>query len=262
MCANASAHRRVGDDVTRDDLVALCRAAADPELGLVLAGEGNASVATSRGTLLVTASGARLREIEPESVTEIRPEVLLAALHESGSDVEWLTALQGSRVDPDAPRPTVEAGLHAVLAETCGAPVMLHTHPTDVLAVLCSGHATRFARDRLSPDHVVLCGPADCLVPYVDPGRELAVRVRTAVAEYTAAHDRPPRTILLGNHGMVALGTSVRDALDVTMMTVKIARVTVLGGSLGGVRALPAADTVRTDTREDEQYRRRVLAER
>lgn len=34
---------------------------------------------------------------------------------------------------------------------------------------------------------MVLCGPADCLVPYVDPGRELAVRVRVAVAEYTAA---------------------------------------------------------------------------
>lgn len=248
--------------MTSHDLVALCRAAAEPGLGLVLAGEGNASVATGRGTLLVTASGARLREAGPDSVTEIRPEVLLAAMHETDGDAEWLAALQRSRVDPGAPRPTVEAGLHAVLDETCGAPVLLHTHPTDVLAVLCSGHATRFARERLSPDHVVLCGPADCLVPYVDPGRELAVRVRAAVAEYSVAYDRPPRTILLGNHGMVALGRSVQDALDVTRMTVKMARVTVLGGSLGGVRGLSAADTARIDTREDEQYRRRVLAER
>lgn len=261
MRVNASAPRPAGDHVRADDLVALCRSAADPDLGLVLAGEGNASVETPSGTLLVTASGARLREVGPDSITEIRPDVLLAALAETGGDAEWLAALQGSRVDPDAPRPTVEAGLHAVLHETCGAPVLLHTHPTDLLAVLCSGRASRFAQQRLTPDHVVLCGPADCLVPYVDPGCDLAVRARDAVTGYLAAHDRPPRTLLLGNHGMVALGRSVRDALDVTLMTVKAARVAVLGASLGGVHGLSEADTARIDTREDEQYRRRVLAE-
>lgn len=259
---NASAPRPVGDGMRSDDLVALCRSAGDPDLGLVLAGEGNASIETPRGTLLVTASGARLRDLGPDSIIEIRSDMLLAALQETRDDAEWLAALQNSRVDPKAARPTVEAGLHAVLHETCGTPVLLHTHPTELLAVLCSAHAARFAQQRLTPDHVVLCGPADCLVPYVDPGRELAVRVQVAVDEYLATHERPPRTVLLSNHGMVALGRSVRDALDVTLMTVKAARVTVLGGSLGGVRGLLTADVARIDTREDEQYRRRVLTER
>jgi len=42
------------------DLIELGRAAGDPARELVIAGEGNASAATDAGTLMLTASGARL----------------------------------------------------------------------------------------------------------------------------------------------------------------------------------------------------------
>src|SRR5579875_202410 len=86
-CAGRGGSVIVDHDVR--ELLELCHLAARPEWDLVVAGEGNASVVTERGTLHVTASGARLSDMAANAVTEIQPELLIAGLDGAGTDVEW-----------------------------------------------------------------------------------------------------------------------------------------------------------------------------
>jgi rhamnose utilization protein RhaD (predicted bifunctional aldolase and dehydrogenase) len=241
----------------RAELIKLCRLAADPRLDLVIAGEGNASVATARGTLLVTPSGARLSEVAAADIVEIYPEALCDGLDREDSG--WAATVRESSVEPAAPAPTIESGLHAVLAATCHAPVILHTHPTDVLGLLCSGLGPRFATERLCPDHVVLAGRADCFVPYERPGAELARQTRHAVLSFQASYGCAPRVILLGNHGMFALGRSAQAVLDLTLMTTKLARIASAAFAIGETKPLPRAEIEHIDSRDDERYRRVAL---
>jgi len=193
-------------------------------------------------------------------VVEIRPETLLEALAKpAAGDAPWLRALEESRVASDARRPTVEAALHAILAVEFGARFVLHTHPTAVLSILCSPLARAFAEQRRYPDEVVLTGVASCVVPYIDPGRELAIAVRAEVCRFVEKHGSPPAVILMENHGMIAVGSSWLAALEATLMTVKAARITMAAAVLGGVRPLSATAVGRIDGREDEQYRRSLL---
>lgn len=244
----------------RAELIQHCRDAGDPALGLVIAGEGNAGIRTSRGTILVTASGARLARCDATAIVELDPAALMRGLVSGQTDEQWADCLMASRVSADNSGPTVEAALHAVVMEACDARVTLHTHPNAVIGVLCSPEAAKFAAHPLFPDHVVMCGPAACLVPYVDPGLELAVAARSAIANFRAEHGVAPLVILLENHGMIAAASTTTAALDATMMTVKAADITSRSAALGGPRPLSRTEIVRIDSRVDEHYRRAILA--
>jgi len=250
-----------------DPLVALCRAAADPALGLVIAGEGNAAMAGPDGTLRVTASGARLADCDPSALVEVRPAELLPLLDgppgspagDSLDDASWAARLLACRVEGTSARPSVETALHAVVGEFCGATLTLHTHPTALLGVLCSPAAEEFARRRLLPDQIVLTGTASCLVPYVDPGARLARAVRDAITAHRDEHGTAPSVVLLRNHGMIAAGSTPRGVLDATLMTVKAAAITAAAAALGGARFMPQSEVDRIESRDDEHYRRMLL---
>lgn len=223
--------------------------AAEPVLDLCIAGEGNLSVTTADGRLFVTASGARLADLGPGDLVEVRREAILAGL-DADTDAAWLEVLLAGRVDAGSARPSVEVGLHAVLSERRGAGVILHTHPTDVLGVLSAGRGEELAGRRLLPDQVVLCGERSRLLPYLDPGRELARTVR----ELAAGGEADP-VWLLSNHGLVCCARDAQTALDMTLMTAKCARVLLAAGP-GPALAMPADQVRRIAGREDEHYRR------
>ena len=108
---------------------------------------------------------------------------------------------------------------------------------------------------------MVVCGPAPAVVPYVDPGFALARAVQAELERYTDLHGGPPKLLLLENHGLVALGQSAREVLNITLMADKWAR-TLLGTyALGGPRFLPRSEVARIDARLDEHYRRARLVE-
>ncbi|SEF18944.1 class II aldolase/adducin family protein [Jiangella alba] len=242
------------------ELAGLCRALGDPAAGLVVAGEGNASGPGPDGTIHVTASGSRLAEADERSLVRIRPDALVAALDRDGSDEEWLTALLASRVDDTAARPTVEAGLHAVVAAAMGPVYVAHTHPVHVLALLCGERGAELATQRLYPDHVVMLGETACWLPYVDPGQELARAAGVELHRFRASTGRWPRLLFAGHHGVFAFGATPRQALDTTIMTEKIARITIAAASIGGVTPLAPSEVERIGSREDEAYRRRLLS--
>lgn len=245
----------------RTQLTALALAVGEASENLVIAGEGNISGLIREGALLVSASGARLGTADQGTWVEVRTAELLEASHRDMSDADWLGVLLRSRADPNAARPTVEVGLHAVLAHTMSARFIVHTHPMHLLSILCSGYGVEYSQKRLFPDHVVMLGVADCLVPYINPGRELADAVASAVVEHRHLHGEDPKVVLAENHGAFVLGSTAQESLDRSRMVNKTARIfmdAVMGGRK--VVGLPPSEVARIAGREDEEYRRRILA--
>ena len=147
-----------------------------------------------------------------------------------------------------------------LLAE-CGARYIGHTHPGAVNMILCSQYARDFANQRRFPDEVVLCGPQSALVPYADPGLPLAIVMRQSVRDYMQAQGEPPKLILLQNHGLIALGQTPGEVLNITAMAVKAAR--IYHGALltGKPTRLPADEVEHLYRRPDEIYRRNLFVD-
>ena len=207
-------------------LLALSRDLGREGRGLAILGEGNASAKLSADRFLVKASGASLASLDGAGVVECRSAPLLALLDQpAATDAEVEAALYDARVDAAARKPSVEAVFHAFLLSLDGVNFVAHTHPTAVNGVLCSPAAGAFAGGRLFPDQIVCCGPADALVPYVDPGPPLARAIRQAVRTHEQRHGRAPRVILLANHGLIAPAATAAGALAATRMAEKAAAV-------------------------------------
>jgi rhamnose utilization protein RhaD (predicted bifunctional aldolase and dehydrogenase) len=252
----------VSADPALRQIVALSRALGDPARDLAILGEGNTSLRTGRGRMLVKASGASLEAAADADFVELGTAALIALLDDPAADDASVAGLFARTEAATGRRPSVEAMLHAVCLELGGAEAVGHTHPVPVLALLCSPHAEALATQMLFPDQIVVLGARPLFVPYVDPGLALARRVREDLEEHVRGHGEPPKAIYLGNHGLFALGRSPEHVLQITAMAVKAAR--VLAGALaaGGARALDAAAVDRIDTRPDEHYRRLALSGR
>jgi len=242
-------------------LLALSRQLGREERKLAILGEGNTSVRESEQAFWVKASGASLGTLVPAGLAACRFDLLLPLLAKRGlSDVEIDDALLAARIDPRAKKPSVEAIFHAYLLTLPGVSFVGHTHPVAVNALLCTTLGRTFAKRRVFPDEIVCCGVESVYVPYADPGLKLAVAIRKATREYIERLSRPPRIVLLENHGLIALGASPEAVLAATLMAVKAAEI-LLGAAASGAlpRYLSPAQVVRIAGRPDEHYRQRVL---
>jgi rhamnose utilization protein RhaD (predicted bifunctional aldolase and dehydrogenase) len=240
-----------------EQLVTLSRQLGAPEHDYAILAEGNTSALLDEHRLLVKASGASLRDATASSFLEVRIDPLLALLDDApDTEAEQNEALAACANGAGTSRPSVETPLHAVAVRHGGAKVVAHTHPTAVNALLCSDRAADVTR-ALFPDHVVVCGAEPLLLPYVDPGLPLARALRDALRE---REDRPPKTVFLRNHGLVALAQSPQEALQITAMAVKAARI-LLGALAAGEPVFLSDDEVaKIDSRLDEHFRRAMLA--
>jgi rhamnose utilization protein RhaD (predicted bifunctional aldolase and dehydrogenase) len=224
--------------------------------------EGNVSAALGDGSLLVKASGARMREAAPADFVRVRLTALLAVLdHALAGDQEVAAAFDAAAIGPAGRRPSVESLLHVVCLAEGGATVVGHSHPTVVNAFLCSTRPELLVEGNLFPDQIVVLGRHQLLVPYVDPGLDLARHVRSALREFVARHQVPPKAIYLANHGFFALGSSAREVLDITEMATKSARILLGTLTVGGTAHLTAENSERIDTRPDELLRRGMLSD-
>lgn len=231
------------------------------ERRLTILGEGNTSMRVSTATFLVKASGSQLGTLSLLGVTECRCDDLAALLQQKRlTDAEVDEALMASRVDSAAKKPSVEAVFHAYLLSLPNVNFVGHTHPIAVNQLLCTKHARNFARRRTFPDEVVCCGVESVFVPYADPGLKLAQAIRDAVVASIKRLARPPRVILLENHGMIALGATPEAVLAATLMAVKAAEIFVGAAAINGQpRFLSAAQVARIAGRPDEHYRQKAL---
>ena len=178
------------------------------EPSLVLQGGGNTSVKT-RGAdlfgettdlLYVKGSGWDLAGIEPAGFAPLRLEAVrrMAELP-SVTDSKMLAMLKSLSIDPDAPAPSVEAILHAVIPSA----FVDHTHADAVVTIT----NTPDGMHRIGE----IYGDRIFIVPYVMPGFELAREVYEMTRDVDWAE---LEGIILMNHGVFTFGDDARSSYE------------------------------------------------
>ncbi len=252
---------RVNKSSDRDALIALSHALGDPALDAVILGEGNTSVLCDDGAFLVKASGCSLETLEARHVVRLRRVPLVAMLDGGTLSLADVQAVYlSAKVETETPeRPSVEAVFHALLLGYPGIRAVAHVHPTAVNALTCSRNWPECLRGRLCPDEAVVLGPDSVFVDYQDPGVELARAIRAGVDAYCARWGQPPKVVYLQNHGVIALGASPDEAVNIVRMAIKAARLRLGALQAGGIHPLSDAVVAHLLGRSDEQYRQRIL---
>lgn len=245
-----------------ENLLELAHRAGTVEQMAIL-GEGNVSGQINAEQFLIKASGTQLDTLTSSQLVEVNSRTVLDALAgQDTNDDNVETLLLACRVNPEALKPSVETLFHAWLLELPGIAFVGHTHPICVNQLLCSPRAKDLAERRLFPDHIVYCGSQSVLIPYVDPGMTLARRIVHKVQAFTQRTGCIPKTILLENHGIIAIGETAPQVEPALLMAEKAARVFIGAVTAGGPIFLPDDQVERIASRSDEHYRQRMLEAR
>jgi rhamnose utilization protein RhaD (predicted bifunctional aldolase and dehydrogenase) len=245
--------------VLLDQLIDMSRALGDPSLDYVILGEGNTSAIADEDTFWVKASGTQLAQADRDSFVRVRFEPVLNALDgEPLTDEVVKELLAGATTEGDR-APSIETFLHALCLRLDDVLFVGHTHPTAALSLLCSQRSRELFSGSMFPDQIVLLGPSYVYVPYADPGLPLALAVRDGIKQFLETERRVPKVILMENHGVIALGGSIQDVLNVTQMLVKTCRIAAGTLAGGGPRYLSEQNVERIDRRPDELARRQRL---
>jgi rhamnose utilization protein RhaD (predicted bifunctional aldolase and dehydrogenase) len=248
-------------DTLLDSLIDLSRELGRPERELAILGEGNTSASVGDGTFWVKASGSQLAGISADGFSQVRLAPVLELLDApSLTDDQVSAGLRAALLDPAARRPSVETFMHALCLSEGQARWVAHSHSVAANQILCSRLGAEPFLRQIFPDVIVVCGAAPAVVPYADPGFALAQAIRAELRRYHAAHGHPPRLLLMVNHGILALGQTPAEALNITLMADKWARILVGTYAFGGPRFLADQDVERIDSRLDEHYRRQRLS--
>jgi rhamnose utilization protein RhaD (predicted bifunctional aldolase and dehydrogenase) len=198
--------------------------------------------------------------IGADGFVQVRFQPILELLDQRMTDAALQAAMLAAKVDAEATgRPSVEVTFHAALLYGCDVGWIGHTHPLAVNSILCSNRAEQFAFNRMFPDEAVLCGPRSVLVPYTDPGLPLALAIRDKVRAYMAEFDEAPKVVLLQNHGLIALGQTPTEILNITAMCVKAAGIFAGACAVGEPVFMSQADIMHIYKRPDEIYRRKLF---
>ncbi len=245
------------------DLVSLSNRLGDPVLDAVILGEGNTSARVDAQTFLVKGSGCQLQTMQAADFVHLRFDTILSLLDRGSVDEATLSAVyEQAKVDPTQKRrPSVEALFHAVCLSLPGVNFVAHSHATAVNALNCGKLWPHSLAGRLFPDEAVVLGPESAYVPYVDPGVVLAREIRDSIERYRAEWGAVPKVVYMQNHGLIALGASPTECLNITAMAIKAARIraTALQAG-GGIATLDRGTVLHLLGRPDEKYRQAVLA--
>ena len=192
------------------------------ERNLVAGTWGNISLRNDAGNrIVITPSGRPYNELTPADVVVV---------DEEG------TVVEGSR-------PSSELLLHrAIYAVRPEVRAIVHTHSLYATACAVAGEAIPPCLEEL----VQVVGGGVNVAHYALPGTaQLAQNAVDALEDRTA--------VLLANHGAVACGPSLKEALLVAELVEKAAQIHAIAGQLGGARRL---------SEEDVQLMRRYYVEK
>ncbi len=249
--------------LTLGPLLEMTRTIGQPHMEYVIIGEGNTSCRIDADTFWIKASGQQMNGISENGFVAVKFAPILELLDQPAGDLAaQKTVMQAAKVDVSASGiPSVEVTFHAMLLHECGVQYIGHTHAMAVNRLLCSSRARDFAANRLFPDEAVLCGPESVYVPYVDPGLPLALAIRDGVRGYMKEWGEAPKVVLLANHGLIALGQTPQEILNITAMTVKAAHIFFGAYSVGEPVFMSREDILHIVRRPDEIYRRSLFVE-
>ncbi len=248
----------------RDRLVELSHAIGNPVLEAAILGEGNTSLRVDDDTFLVKASGCQLGTLGRDDLVHLRFDRLLPLLDGGPVGEAELTAVyEAAKIDSGHKRrPSVEALFHAMCLRQPGVEVVAHSHPVAINALTCSRGWPEVLQGRMFPDEAVVLGPDSVFVPYVDPGVILAGAIRDGLAGYRARYGATAKSVYMRNHGLIALGATATEAVNITAMAIKAARIRQGALAAGGINRLDEATVAHLLGRPDEKYRMATLAGR
>jgi len=240
-------------------LIEMSQTLGDPHKDLVILGEGNTSVRADDESFWVKASGTELARADSNTFVRVRFERVLRALEDDTLDDGAVKQLLSEETVEGERSPSIETFLHALCLQLDGVRFVGHTHPTAAVSLLSLAESRMLFSGSVFPDQIVLLGPSCVYVPYADPGLPLAHAVQQSLSDYLSREQRVPRVVLLENHGVIALGATPQEVINVTLMLVKTCR--ILAGTLtgGGPRFLAPQNVERIDQRPDELARRAGL---
>ncbi|MEK7476453.1 MAG: class II aldolase/adducin family protein [Candidatus Coatesbacteria bacterium] len=243
-------------------LVRLAREIGREDRGLAILGEGNVSADAGDGTFWVKASGTRMGAASPKDYLRASTAKVLRFLRERGTgreeDAVVMAGLRSCVVGPRQGQPSTETFIHALCLTEGRAKWVGHLHPTATMGLLCSRQGAKPFLQGLFPDEIVYCGLPPAVIPYVDPGAKLAYAVRDAIRRHLRRHGMPPRLILELNHGILVLGQTMDEVVNISLMTEKWARVLLGTIAAGGPRFLSPRQARHIDRWPAEHYRRKL----
>ncbi len=187
------------------------------EPDLVLFGGGNTSVKTSCTDIFgdgvdviqVKGSGWDLATIEPNGFAAVRLDVAVRLAERPVlSDHDMVRTLRAAMIDPEAPAPSVETILHAIIPFD----FVDHTHADAVVTIANTPLGKEKIRD--------IYGDRVLIVPYVMPGFVLA---QTVFAMTREIDWKAIDAIILMNHGVFTFSDDARTAYSRMIETVTAA---------------------------------------
>jgi rhamnose utilization protein RhaD (predicted bifunctional aldolase and dehydrogenase)/NAD(P)-dependent dehydrogenase (short-subunit alcohol dehydrogenase family) len=205
------------------------------DASLVLHGGGNTSVKIGERDLLgrevevlyVKGSGWDLEKIEAPGFSPVRMDHLVAlAGLEKLSDPQMVNEMRTHMLRADAPTPSVEAILHAILPFK----YVDHTHADAVIALGNTDGGEKRIR--------ALYGDEIVVIPYVMPGFDLA---RLCAQIFPRERKAGTVGMVLMNHGIFSFGASARESYDRMIALVAKAERALEGGNVPTVRS-PSKD--------------------
>jgi ribulose-5-phosphate 4-epimerase/fuculose-1-phosphate aldolase len=174
------------------------------------------------------------------------------------SDLNDLGLIQcdfsGEPLKESSCKPSIESSFHAYLLSFPDIEFVAHTHPTNTLKILCSGHAEDFAAKRYFPDQVVYNGVSSCYVPYAHPGPKLLEAIKESLEKHLKKNPFP-KVFLLQNHGIIVAAKTAKQCLIVTEICEKSAEVFL--GALGTsiMSQLTSEEITEIENDANEKYR-------
>jgi len=178
---------------------------------LVLHGGGNTSVKTTvndEDILLVKGSGWDLVSIKAEGFVPVKMKTLLemAELKEL-SDSDMVSGQKAAMIDKEAPNPSVEAILHAIIPFK----VVDHTHADAIVTI---------SNSKQGEAHIAKLFPNFLIVPYIMPGFILASKINEMIQGLDWSKCEG---IILHNHGIFTFDDDAKKSYDKMINAVTLA---------------------------------------
>ena len=175
---------------------------------LVLAGGGNTSVKlrmkNTFGDMLevlwVKGTGGSLKTITPHGFAPVNLQHLQKLSNlETLSDTQMMREFQLALLEPDAPFPSVETILHAILSDKW----VDHTHADALVTIMNTPNGAASVRE--------IYGETVIVVPYVMPGFGLAKACKMAFEQQNSSETIG---MVLLNHGLFTWGHTAKESYD------------------------------------------------
>ena len=195
----------------REQIIQTCLTLRDTH-GYFIGKWGNISVRVEEARMLVTPTRVPYDKLTAEDIVVV--------------------TLDGRFVDSKR-LPTSEVELHRqLLLERDDLGAIIHSHPPYATSVACAHHRIPVIVDDMAE---VIGGEIRC-AKHVPAGRhkELAAAAREAIGKDSCA-------VLMSNHGLIAGGRDLDQAVEATQIAEKAAMAYIFSNLLGGAKPIPEA---------------------